>query len=149
VIVTGPFLPVLERAALERAAASRPGCTVVGFVPDLAGVMGASAVTVSQCGYNTALDVLAAGTPAVVVPYAAGREDEQLRRARHLEALGAVTVLEADELSAASLLEAIRRARLVSPAAAPRLRLDGARATAELITSLLVDRGAVVPVAAQ
>ena len=94
-IVTGPFLPAIERADLEAAAAEAAGCTVVGFVADLAVEMAASAVSVSQCGYNTAMDILSAGMPSVVVPYSAGREDEQLRRARRLEAIGAVTVLEA------------------------------------------------------
>ena len=81
-IVTGPLLPAdgADRARAGRR--GRAGCTVVGFVSDLAAEMAASAVSVSQCGYNTAMDILAAGMPAVVVPYSAGREDEQLRRAQ-------------------------------------------------------------------
>ena len=99
--------------------------------------MAASTVSVSQCGYNTAMDILAAGMPAVVVPYSAGREDEQLRRARRLEAIGAVTVLEEVALSAPTLVDAIRQARRAGPAARIGLRLDGARRTAELVDSLL------------
>jgi predicted glycosyltransferase len=136
-IVTGPLLPAAERTELERAAADRDGCTVVGFVSDLAAEMAASAVSVSQCGYNTSMDILAAGMPAVVVPYSAGREDEQLRRARRLEAIGAVTVLEEAALSVRTLVEAIRQARRAGPAAGIGLRLDGARRTAELVDSMV------------
>jgi predicted glycosyltransferase len=136
-IVAGPLLPATERADLERVASEGVGCTVVGFVPDLAAEMAASTVSVSQCGYNTAMDILAAGMPSVVVPYSAGREDEQLRRARRLEAIGAVTVLEEVALSARSLVDAIRRARRAGPGAGIGLRLDGARRTAELVDSMV------------
>ena len=95
-----------------------------------------SAVSVSQCGYNTTMDLLTAGTPAVVVPYAEGREDEQTRRARRLESLGLVQVLDSDQLSGPALAEAVRTAR-ATPAAATRLELDGAQRTADLVGSLL------------
>ncbi len=134
-IVAGPFLPAHERDHLEKAVTGTPGCRLVRFVPDLAREMAASTVSVSQCGYNTALDILSSGTSAVVVPYAAGREDEQLRRARRLEALGAITVLEADSLTAPALVEAVRRAGRTR-AGRTGLRLDGARRTAELVASM-------------
>jgi predicted glycosyltransferase len=135
-IIAGPFLPAPEREQLEKAVAATRGCRVVGFVPELGREMTTSAVSVSQCGYNTALDILSSGTPAVVVPYAAGREDEQLRRARRLEALGAVTVLEADALTAPALVDAVRRACRAGRASRTELRLDGARRTAELVASM-------------
>ena len=134
-IVAGPFLPAGERDQLEQAVTATPGCRLVRFVPQLAQEIAASTVSVSQCGYNTALDILASGTPAVVVPYAAGREDEQLRRARRLEALGAVTVLEADALTAPALVDAVRRA-LRARTARTELCLDGARRTADLVASM-------------
>ena len=62
--------------------------------------MAASAVSVSQVGYNTTMDILGCATPAVVVPYGEGREDEQAERARRLERLGAVRVIDPDRLSA-------------------------------------------------
>ena len=40
-------------------------------MPDLAAEMRAAAVSLSQCGYNTALDIIVAQVPALVVPYAA------------------------------------------------------------------------------
>ena len=56
----------------------------------------------SQCGYNTALDLLRARVPALVVPFAEGREDEQTRRAARLERCGALRVLPPERLEPAS-----------------------------------------------
>jgi predicted glycosyltransferase len=60
--------------------------------------MAASAVSVSQGGYNTTMDILGCTTPAVVVPYGEGREDEQAARAQRLERLGALRVLDPSRL---------------------------------------------------
>jgi predicted glycosyltransferase len=132
-IVAGPFLPEEEWLALRGAAG--PGLELVRTVPDLAAELGAASASVSQCGYNTALDVVRANVPALVVPFAADGEDEQLRRARRLEALGAVRVLDPARLSGpalASELADLPRFRPVRPA----LDLDGARATAGLVADL-------------
>jgi predicted glycosyltransferase len=142
-VVTGPFLPDDARAALDRASERTPGCLeVVGFVDDLAGEIARSAVSVSQCGYNTTMDLLSAGTPAVVVPYAEGREDEQTRRARRLADLGAVDVLPAADLTPRSLVDAVGRARAGGAARSTGLRLDGADRTVEAVAALLSSRAA-------
>jgi predicted glycosyltransferase len=99
-IVAGPFLPEAAWQSLRGEARALPGLSVHRFVPDLCAEMRRSAATVSQCGYNTALDILRAGTPALVVPFAEGGEDEQLKRARRLERLGALRVVEQHELGA-------------------------------------------------
>jgi predicted glycosyltransferase len=140
-VVTGPFLPDDARAALDRAAERTPGCLeVIGFVDDLAGQIARSTVSVSQCGYNTTMDLLGAGTPAVVVPYAEGREDEQTRRARRLADLGAVVVRPAAGLTPASLVEGVGAALAGGATGSTGLRLDGAHETVELVTGLLRDR---------
>ena len=43
-----------------------------------------AAASVSLCGYNTALDVLQSGVPAVLVPFDNGGEVEQSLRAEAL-----------------------------------------------------------------
>jgi predicted glycosyltransferase len=91
---------------------------------------------VSQVGYNTTMDLLSCATPAVVVPYGEGREDEQAERARRLERLGAVRVVDPDRLSADVLVDAVRDALDWTPLAVP-LDLDGRTRTSELLRSLL------------
>ena len=47
---------------------------------------------ISQCKYNTALDLVRTKVPTLVVPYATPEEDEQTRRAQRLAKLGVVKV---------------------------------------------------------
>lgn len=139
-IVTGPFLPDSDFERLMGEAQSCEGLSVERFVADLCTVMAGSAVTVSQCGYNTSLDILLAGSPAVVVPYGDGREDEQSERARRLAALGAVDVLAEDELSPQALAHAVLRLA-GRPRRTPPVEVQGAARTAELVASLTTPPG--------
>jgi predicted glycosyltransferase len=139
VLVTGPFLPDPVVEELTRRAEATTGLDVVRYVPDLAAEMAASAVSVSQVGYNTTMDLLGSTTPAVVVPYGEGREDEQAERARRLERLGAVRVVDPDRLAADVLADAVRDALDWTPLPVP-LDLDGRTKTSELLVSLLRSR---------
>jgi predicted glycosyltransferase len=104
-------------------------------VPQLAGELGRAAASISQCGYNTALDVVRAGVPALVVPYVTAEEDEQLRRARRLARLGAVRTLAPERLDPATLATAIDALLAFDPVT-PAFDLDGAQRTAELLWEL-------------
>jgi len=147
-IVTGPFLPAEARSWLDGAAERHPDCLeVIGFVDDLAGEIARSAASVSQCGYNTTMDLLSAGTPSIVVPYAEGREDEQTRRAERLADLGAVLVLPATRLTPESLVDSVARALARGESGAPDLLLDGAERTVELVATLEASAGAAGPLA--
>jgi predicted glycosyltransferase len=134
--IAGPLLPADGCARLADLAEATPGAELVRVVPDLPGELREAAVSVSQCGYNTALEVVGAGIPAIVVPYASGREDEQRRRADRLAALGAVSVLSADDLTPGVLADAVR-ARCGRPVAAVPLALDGAARSAELLEAAI------------
>jgi predicted glycosyltransferase len=96
-------------------------------------------VSVSQVGYNTTMDLLGCTTPAVVVPYVEGREDEQAERARRLERLGALRVVDPDRLSGDALAAAVRDALGWTPLSVP-LDLDGRTRTSELLRALLPAR---------
>jgi predicted glycosyltransferase len=134
-IVTGPFLPEEAWQSLRVASQGQPRLSLKRFVPDLCAEMRNAVVSISQCGYNTALDILRAGVPALVVPFADGAEDEQLKRARKLEGLGAIRVLEQDELDAARLASEIQKLLGFTPQKLP-LDLNGACNTARLVRSL-------------
>ena len=86
--IAGPLMPGDDFARLRR---SKPdNVELVRSVPDLAAELRSAKASISQCGYNTALDLLRTRVPALVVPYATPEEDEQTRRARRLAQLGAV-----------------------------------------------------------
>ena len=140
--MTGPFLAADEASRLETLVGDIPGLSVERFIPDLCRAMAGAAASVSQCGYNTTLDVLRSGVPAVVVPYDEGRENEQAERARRLARLGALKVLPSALLTPERLAEAVLD---VVDAAPPSLDLDlaGASHTAALVSDLV---GAATPV---
>lgn len=127
-IVAGPFLPPAVRDRLTRRAAASSDLEVIPRVDDLCAEICGSAVSVSQCGYNTAMDLLRARRPSVVVPYSEGKEDEQGRRARRLAQMGVVHVLDPDDMTPARLTEAVVTALGTDPR--PHgLALDGAERT--------------------
>ena len=132
-ILAGAGRSAAELAALQDAAP--PGVTIEGFRADLPALLRHCHVSVSQAGYNTVLDIVAAKVRAVLVPFAAERETEQTIRAEHLAVRGAAVLLREHELTAAALGAAIARAARTEPAP---LRLDtgGAGRAAALIAGL-------------
>lgn len=78
--------------------------------PDFPDLLAGAALSISQCGYNTVVDVLRAGVPAVVVPFEGGREREQRIRAEWLERQCRAVMLTEAELNGETLAAAARRA---------------------------------------
>ena len=73
---------------------------LVRHVPDMVAEMRSARASLSQCGYNSALDLIGAHVPALVVPYETKGENKQRARAERLSALGALQLLPAAELTA-------------------------------------------------
>ena len=72
------------------------------------------------------------------MPYATPEEDEQLRRARRLERLGAVRVLAPERLSRSTLAAELRRLLAFEPRPAS-VDLGGAGRTAALLEDLVAE----------
>jgi predicted glycosyltransferase len=87
------------------------------------------------------MDILSAGVPAMVLPFTEHENGEQTLRARKLEQLGYVSVLDPGRLEPDYLAAEIA-SRLDLPAPAPSVALDlqGAPRTAELLTVLLYEQ---------
>jgi predicted glycosyltransferase len=142
-VLAGAGLPEAGFAALARD--PPPGLVVERFRPDFRALLRRCKVSVSQAGYNTVMDILAARVRAVLVPFAAERETEQLLRAEHLAARGVVEMVRESELSADSLAAAIERAASREPAAAA-IDTTGARRSASLIAAMIRGDGIAPPV---
>ena len=89
-------------------------------------------LSVSQAGYNTVVDLLAARARAVLVPFAEHGETEQALRAQALAARGLATVLTEAELTPDMLARAID---VAAEAGRPNhdIDLDGAARSADLL----------------
>ena len=133
-LLTGTNLPEPDFAAL--CADAPAGVAVERFCYNFVNLLRTCRVSVSQAGYNTVLDILAARARAVLVPFAAGRETEQLMRAERLAALGAVEVVRENALSPQNLAAAIERAAVREPAAVA-IDTGGAACTARLIAAMI------------
>ncbi len=127
----GPNMPQRDAAAL----ADDNTITVEPVRPDFQALLARAAVSVSQGGYNTVMDILTAGARSVVVPFSAHGQSEQRRRARLLADRGILTLVEEDGLTPAALAAAIDRAA-AGPRAQPMgIDLNGAHNSAELIAA--------------
>lgn len=133
-IITGRNLPQAAAAAIAHQAAGA-GIAVETFRNDFPALLQACLVSVSQGGYNTVMELLAAQCPAVVVPFAEGSESEQTLRSRLLQARGLLQLVDPAHLQPAELAAAIddiadRGAAIARELAAFDLDLDGAAGTA-------------------
>jgi predicted glycosyltransferase len=106
--------------------------------PDFQALLARCRLSISQAGYNTVLEVLRAGRPAVVVPFAGGAEIEQSLRADLLAARDLLCVVPEAELSGASLDRGLRRALAgTRPTTPPPIDMNGAEQTAGILSRLL------------
>ncbi len=112
--VTGANLPSKSCAALERECCS--DIKIERYRSDFRALLANARLSVSRAGYNTTCDLLQAGCPSVLVPYAAGEETEQTRRAEKLGTLGFATVVNEKTITPKKLADAMNRAINMKPA---------------------------------
>lgn len=123
-------------------ALDRPNLVVETMRPDLPALMAGAALSISQAGYNTLLELLAVRARAVVVPFEGGVETEQRLRADLLADVGALEVVAEADLGVETLTTAINRAMARPRDAVPSVDLDGAQTTGELVARVVRERTA-------
>lgn len=138
-LLVGAHAPGDALATLRRAAP--PGVVVEAARADFPAMLARAAVSVSQGGYNTVLDVLAQRARAVIVAYHDATEREQLLRAQVLASRGCIELLPDAELSAPRLARSIERAWRLEPAGLD-VDLDGARGALRVLAAALSERRA-------
>lgn len=90
------------------------------------------ALSISQGGYNTVMEVLHAKCRAVIVPYAGGLETEQTLRARLLAEKGVLTIADEEGLTPEILAAKVDQA-LNGPPARAEINVNGAAGTVALL----------------
>lgn len=135
-ILVGHNLPQERFAALKAEAAD--GLMIERNRSDFTTLLGNCTVSVSQGGYNTLLEVLQAGTRAVVVPYSDEREKEQAVRARLLAERGLVDVVDNHELTPSRLAHAVDTAVNRPRPKRPAIDVRGASTSAHLVAATVM-----------
>jgi predicted glycosyltransferase len=133
VLVTGPLMPQPAREEVVRDAA-RLGVSCLEFERDVPALLASADAVVAMAGYNTVCEVLASGTPTVLVPRVAPRAEQSIR-ARRLAELGLVRTLAPAEATPLGLGDALRDliydpTALRPLAAVPAVRAGGLAVTA-------------------
>jgi predicted glycosyltransferase/peptidoglycan/xylan/chitin deacetylase (PgdA/CDA1 family) len=123
-LLVGHGVPDADVAALARAAPDN--AAVERARPDFPLLLHGCALSVSQAGYNTVVDVLQSGARCVLVAFDAGGEREQILRARRFEALGLAAALPQQDVSADTLLAAVTRQLAAASPERGRVDLRGA-----------------------
>jgi predicted glycosyltransferase len=140
-ILVGKAVSESDFAALRQSASHH--VTVERVRADFPALLARAAVPISQAGYNTVLDLVAAGRPAIVVPFDEGAETEQAIRAEAMERAGLARCLRLSgpqPAGPADLAAAVTAA--LAQEAAPPLSIDrdGAGRVCGLVSALLAGR---------
>lgn len=120
VVLTGPFTSREERAELDAIAGRMCDREVHTFVSEPAWLIREATAVAAMAGYNTACELLEAGTPTVFVPRVRPRREQQVR-AERLAAMGLAECLLPQQLTPAGLGAALAR---VTRRGAPSAAID-------------------------
>lgn len=135
-LIAGPFLPEQDWLAINTLAKDAPALTLIRSVPALQTELSGAVLSISQCGYNMAMDILTTATPALVIPYVGDGETEQTDRAQRLARLGLLKYIAPESVSPLILAEAIRDMLAFTPRNSG-LNLDGAERAVEYLRAAL------------
>jgi len=128
--------PDPERAA-QFARRAGDNVTVERARPDFRTLLQNAKASVSLCGYNTSMDILQSGVPAVIVPYDEGTETEQQLRANALEQMPRITSVPLNAVDGHRISTALQSVLADGPRRYRDIRFDGAEATVRLCAQIL------------
>ena len=131
-IVAGPRLPEDEWRDLLVATKGMDGLVLTRLVDDMRAEMAFSRCSVSQCGYNTALNAITTQTPSLFIPCQDSQRSEQIARAQRIIYWGGGRLLMPHHLNSASLTYEINQLLQFQPRRI-RFDTDGAANAANLI----------------
>jgi predicted glycosyltransferase len=123
---SGPFMADTEFSGLQKYASDT--VRVSRFTSDFLAFLDAASLSISMAGYNTCMNVLATGVPAIVWPFPQNRE--QRLRAEKLVPRGGIHVLSDNDLDPSRLAGLIDKMLTSKMRMGMQVDLDGAAKTA-------------------
>ena len=136
-VFPSPDASAADVAALSAATCDGP-FRLCEFSPDFDAWLAGSALSISRCGYNTAVQLLQARVRSVLVPNP--DNTDQPPRARRLAKLGLATVIEGAAPPVEAIATAIEEA-MARPPVEHALDLDGVAATQRILEELVAGAG--------
>ncbi len=118
-LITGPNMDSADKAHFKQQAQGVDNLQVTDLADNFLAQLSAADLSISMAGYNTIMDLLVTGTPAVVIPFEGSGETEQLSRAIELEQRAVVQVISEDKLNPESLAQAMQQAIEQTPQVLP------------------------------
>ena len=134
-VFTGPFMPEDEFSSLAHQ--SNANVKIRRFTSQFLSYLMAADLSVSMGGYNTSMNILATGVPALIWPYP-GDHEQGLRAAR-LADIGAADIIKEKDLHPAQLAELIKSRLVTATRSQPQVDLEGAVHTADWLVGHLKD----------
>ncbi|GHB19284.1 glycosyl transferase [Pseudovibrio japonicus] len=131
-VLVGQGLPEAEFQKLLRYSSSK--FVIERARKDFPALLKNAKLSISQAGYNTVVDILRAGVPSVLVPFAQEAETEQTQRALSLMKHHRAVAVPEKVLSAKTLAQAAEKA-LSLPAPDLRVALNGAEVAAQVLAA--------------
>lgn len=123
----------------ELQSAAPPNVHVEASRPDFRQMLNHAVCSVSMTGYNTAMDLLQTGIPALLIPFDDGGEVEQTLRGKSLATLPGFDVLSGADLTPAVLADRVARLSMTERRPPHSVAMNGADETVR-ITEELVSR---------
>ena len=130
-LYTGPYLEQEKQQHLTKLAGDH--AQIATFCDDLPAALRQAALSISMGGYNTTMDVVAAGCPALIYPF--NQNHEQRLRAERLQHYVPITLLEAKDLLPSVLAQHMYTALHKPSSPSKHIAMDGANQTAQTLTA--------------
>lgn len=126
-------VPLLKRLKMQRGHAD---IIIEPARPDFRQMLYHAAASISMCGYNTALDLMQAGTRSLFVPFDEGGEVEQTLRAQSLSQMPMMRMIRAADLTPERLVAEVAEMVQTPRKPAIDLRFDGAAETVRIAVKM-------------
>ncbi|HBB33748.1 MAG TPA: glycosyl transferase [Cyanobacteria bacterium UBA8803] len=104
---TGPFIPEEVFSHLQNLALGSDNITIDRYTPRFLDYMKRADLSISMSGYNTTMNILMTGVPAMIMAFMGNDDQEQTIRAEKLAKLGIVNVIRKPELQPEQFAEKV------------------------------------------
>lgn len=133
-VVTGPLMATRRRAELVERAERTDAVDLIEFTDDMRSLIASSIGVVSMAGYNTVVEELASGVPALLVPRTAPRLEQDIR-ARRLHGLSSLERCRSEAITPDRVADFVERCAADGRRVSADLDLGGAGRAAEVLRS--------------